>query len=224
MKFVCISDSHNRHRQLVLPEGDVLLCSGDICFAPKGDLVTGEQHIIDFNEWLGELDFEHIVVCAGNHDEVLEDKQRAKELLTNCHYLDQETVEIEGFKIYGEPRQPEFFNLAFNVSRKNMELVWDMVPEDVDILLTHGPPHGFGDLAQDIRPDIFGNRKMIRVGCKHQRRLMDSRLNESPFKLIVCGHIHSGYGQWQNGSTRIVNCSVVNEKYHAINDPVVVEL
>lgn len=224
MKIVCISDTHSKHRELDMPEGDVLLCAGDICFAFKGDHVAEEQHIRDFNDWIGGLGYKHVVVVAGNHDMILEDKQRAKELLTNCHYLDQELIEIEGFKIWGEPRQPEFFNWAFNVSRKNMEHVWELVPENVDILLTHGPPHGFGDIAEDIHPDIFGNKRKIHVGCKHQRRMIDSRLNESPFKLVVGGHIHSGYGQWANGPTRVVNCSVVNERYNAINRPIVVEL
>lgn len=221
MKFVCISDTHTKHRQLDMPEGDVLLHSGDICFAHKGDIYTEEKHIRDFNDWLGELDYKHKIVCAGNHDFILEDKVRAKELLTNATYLDQELIEIEGFRIYGEPRQPEFCSWAFNVSRKNMEHVWELVPENVDILVTHGPPHGFADEANDIHAYP---PKIIRVGCKHQRTMIDSRLTTSPFKLVVCGHIHSGYGQHQNGPTRIVNASVVNERYNAVNKPIVVEL
>lgn len=224
MKIVCISDSHSKHRQLDMPSGDILLCAGDICFADKGDVITEEQHVRDFNEWLGGLGYKHIVVIAGNHDSILEDKTRANELITNAHYLDQDLIEIEGLKIYGEPRQPEFFNWAFNVSRKNMELVWDLVPDDVDILLTHGPPHGFGDLTKDLHSPMWGPPALVRVGCKHQRCLMDSRLKESPFKLVVSGHIHSDYGQYQNGPTRVVNCSVVNERYHVVNKPIVIEL
>lgn len=228
MKFVCISDTHNKHRQLILPKGDVLLHSGDICFANKGDTVGEERHLRDFNEWLGEQDFEHKIVVAGNHDFIFE-RQRdfAKSILTNATYLDQEMVEIEGFKIYGEPRQPEFFNWAFNIKRNKMADVWDMVPENVDILVTHGPPHGYGDVAADMHGNGWGPPKMVHVGCKAQADMIVSRSGgENPLKLVVCGHVHSGYGQWvlYGGKTRIVNASVVNEHYSVANKPIVVEL
>jgi len=227
VKFVCISDTHSKHRQLVLPEGDVLIHSGDFCFAAKGNYIQEEQHTRDFNDWLGELDFEHKIVIAGNHDMIFEDDPSfARSLITNATYLDQEVLEIGGFRIYGEPRQPEFFNWGFNVHRGKMKDVWAMVPENVDILVTHGPPHGFGDLAEDMHGGIgWGPPQMIRVGCKAQRRMLDSRVEEGdPFKLIVCGHIHSGYGRWVSGPTQIVNASVVNERYRVANKPVVIEL
>jgi len=226
MKIVCISDTHSKHEHIDMPEGDILIHSGDICFANKGDQQSELVHLNKFNDWLATLNYKHKIVIAGNHDMILEDsgKEKAKELLSNAIYLDQELVEVEGFRIYGEPRQPEFFDWGFNVSRKRMKDVWELVPENVDILVTHGPPHGHGDIARDMHGGGWGPPRMIRAGCKYQRALIDSRLAEGAFKLVVCGHIHSGYGRHVVGPTQIVNASVVNERYHPVNKPIVIEL
>ena len=63
MKIVCISDTHCQHRQIVIPNGDLLIHAGDF-------LSTGWEAdaLIDFDDWLGELPHPHKVVIAGNHD------------------------------------------------------------------------------------------------------------------------------------------------------------
>jgi len=230
--FVCISDTHSKHRELEMPFGNVLLHSGDISYARKGDLLEERKQLIDFSEWLGELPYDHIVVIAGNHDFLFEkEEEEAVEILTqhnpNVHYLNQTSITIDDIKIYGEPRQPEFYNWAFNVSRNSMKHVWDMVPDDVDIIVTHGPPHGYGDVVENnASMDIFSNHNQFeRVGCKHARRLIDSRI-EHPLKLVTFGHIHEGYGQWYKpqAGTHLVNASVVNRRYNVVNKPVVIEI
>jgi Icc-related predicted phosphoesterase len=227
-KFVCISDTHSKHWDLTLPEGDVLLCAGDISYARKGDLKQEEEQLRDFSVWLNTLSYEHIVVIAGNHDFLFEHKKNvAIDILTdnnpNVHYLDQTSIEINDFKIYGEPRTPRFYDWAFNVSRSGMKDVWDLVPGDTDILLTHGPPLGYGDLVEEVGFDLFsGANKFINVGCKYQKDL----IHNMNLKLVVSGHIHEGYGQWfkPQTSTHIVNASVVNRRYRPVNVPQVIEL
>jgi hypothetical protein len=63
--------------------------------------------------------------------------------LTNCIYLENEFTIVHGYKIYGSPLTPEFCGWAFmyqtdEEAKKN----WEKVPDDVDILVTHGPPYG----------------------------------------------------------------------------------
>ena len=118
--------------------------------------------------------------------------------------------EAEGLKIWGEPRQPEFYQWAFNVHRDNMGLVWDQVPDNIDVLLTHGPPWGVGDRSS----------RNQHVGCKAQREYI---LEKKP-RLVVCGHIHPGYGVHILGNTTVVNASVVNAKYQVVNPPVVLDM
>ena len=40
-------------------------------------------------------------------------------------------------------RQPVFGNWGFNIERGDpIQKKWDMIPDDTDILITHGPPIG----------------------------------------------------------------------------------
>ncbi|MHA2067516.1 MAG: metallophosphoesterase family protein, partial [Candidatus Thorarchaeota archaeon] len=59
-----------------------------------------------------------------------------------------------------------------------------------------------------------------RVGCEAQRRWIE----ENQPKLVVCGHIHGGYGLGLIGNTLVVNASICNEKYQPVNRPVVLEI
>ncbi|XP_012279362.1 metallophosphoesterase domain-containing protein 1 isoform X2 [Orussus abietinus] len=71
-----------------------------------------------------------------------------KDYLTNCIYLEDSEIILHGIKIYGTPWQPEFCKWAFNVPRGEPCLSkWDMIPSDTDILVTHTPPVGHGDLC-----------------------------------------------------------------------------
>ena len=62
MKIICLSDTHNQHEHLSVPNGDILIHAGDITS-------TGEREdFIKFNDWLGRLPHKHKIVIAGNHD------------------------------------------------------------------------------------------------------------------------------------------------------------
>jgi Icc-related predicted phosphoesterase len=232
-QYVCISDTHNKHRELEMPHGDILLHSGDISYASKGDILQEAKQLEDFSLWLGEQFYDHIVIIAGNHDFLFEkEEERAIEILTkhhpNVHYLNQTSVFLEGLKIYGEPRQPRFCNWAFNVDRPQMKAAWAKVPVDADIILSHGPPEGYGDLVEDDHGvSVFGDHDPFKhVGCRHLANLFDSGKSIHSPKLITFGHIHEGYGQWYKPktNTRLVNASVCNEHYQTTNRPVVIEI
>lgn len=162
VRFVCISDTHGRHRRIEhMPPGDVLLHAGDITN-------TGElQQLEDFSAWLGSLkQYKHKVVIAGNHDVTLHREyythppnQRRwhgskpydvdacqAAVRKNCIFLEDEACEVEGYTIYGSPWQPEFYNWAYNLPRgEPCRRVWAKIPKKgVDILMTHGPPIGHG--------------------------------------------------------------------------------
>jgi Icc-related predicted phosphoesterase len=51
------------------------------------------------------------------------------------------------------------------------------------------------------------------------------RIEEIKPKLVVCGHVHEGYGAYKLPcGTTIVNASVLDEKYRLVNAPIVVEI
>lgn len=77
-------------------------------------------------------------------------------------------------------RQPEYCNWAFNLPRGTSCLEkWDAIPEDTDILITHTPPVGHGDLC------CTG----VRAGCVDLLSTVQTRVKP---KYHVFGHIHEG--------------------------------
>ncbi len=208
MKIVFISDTHGRHEDVELPKGDVLVHAGD--FTSRGTIFE----VADFIMWLQKLPFEYIVFIAGNHDLYLEKHSidDFKDFLPkNAFYLNDSGCEIKGVKFWGSPIQPNFLDWAFNRERgAEIKKHWDLIPDDTDILITHGPPYDI--LDQTVRGD--------KTGCED---LLEKVLKVNP-KIHAFGHIHEAYGIKNNNDTTFVNASLLNERYRYTNDPIVLEI
>lgn len=172
MRIVCISDTHGKHRTMTIPDGDVLVHAGDL--TPRGH----EKDIKDVNDWLGTLPHKHKIMIAGNHDfEFEKNPINARSWITNAHYLCDESLIIDGVKFYGSPWQPRYFDWAFNVDRgEPLKVIWDKIPMDTDVLITHGPPHGILDMTFE----------KIMAGCE-ELLLAVQRIKP---KIHIFGHIH----------------------------------
>ena len=207
-RIVCISDTHGQHANLGVPDGDVLIHAGD--FMAFGDT---PREIVDFNQWLGKQPHRHKIVIAGNHDLMFERHPgAARELLSNAIYLENSGAEVAGLKIWGSPVQPEFNNWAFNVARGvAIRRYWRMVPENTDILVTHGPPFGVLDKSHP---------STAHLGCEE----LANAVEQIKPRLHVFGHIHGGHGLSTGKRTQFVNASVVNEAYRLIHEPQVAEI
>ena len=155
IKLVAVSDTHGKHRDLDIPEGDVFVHAGDLIWRGTVD------DLIEFNEFLGSLQHRHKIVIAGNHDFCFEESREfAESFLTNAVYLQDEEVVLEGIKFYGSPWQPWFFDWAFNLQRgQELREKWDLIPNDVDVLVTHGPPYGYCD--ETSRGDHVGCEELL---------------------------------------------------------------
>ena len=189
LTIVCISDTHGFHDHTEVPDGDILIHAGDLTkHGTLGD-------VTDFNAWLGTLPHRHKVVIAGNHDFCFQhEPELARSRLTNCVYLEDEAATIEGIRFYGSPWQPWFFDWAFNLQRgPEIAAKWSLIPDDTDILVTHGPPLGFGDVTY----------RGESVGCAD----LLERIRVVRPKLHVCGHIHEAAGVARDGGTLFVNAS-----------------
>ncbi len=207
-RIVTISDTHSRHQKIKsMPEGDILIHSGDA--TERG----GIDEIVAFNEWLGTLPYLHKIFVAGNHDWLFErSPQFAPTLMSNAHYLLDNFIEIEGLKIYGAPWQPRFFDWAFNVDRgAAIAQKWQMIPDDIDVLITHGPPHGILDEVA-YRHEHVGCEELLPVVHRIKPR------------AHIFGHIHSGYGMVEQNGIKFVNASICNEAYQPVNAPIVFDL
>ncbi len=203
LQIVCMSDTHNKHELLAIPDGDILIHAGDM--SSRGKLGSIEA----FNDFLGTLPHPHKVLIAGNHDFAFErTPEAARRLITNAIYLQDEEVLIEGIRIYGSPWQPWFFNWAFNLQRgEEIRAKWDLIPDQVDILVTHGPAYGHGDRVE--RGEL--------VGCRDLLEVIEERVRP---KYHIFGHIHEAYGMTSNGTTTFLNVSSCNLAYQPIQPPV----
>jgi len=235
VRLVCLSDTHSMQSSIEfrIPDGDILIHAGD--FTRYG-LVS---EVVQFNEWLGTLPHKHKIVIAGNHelsfDPVTIDECRfymeqvgekenlnksvtdIKSLLTNCTYLEDESLHLMGIKFYGSPWQPRFSHSAFNLTRgPELRSVWDKIPSDTDILITHSPPLGVLDRCRKHTAD-GGTKPAGRSGCEDLLHQVVRRVKP---RYQIFGHVHECYGVMTNGETVFINASTCNKKYEPVNHPV----
>lgn len=214
MKLVLISDTHGLHDKVKLPDGDVLVHSGD-CMSSG----TKSKELISFASWFKAQPHEYKILVAGNHDFFFEQQRRLCEdaLGPKVTYLEDSGTVIgfgdNALRFWGSPVQPRFCDWAFNRDRGfAIDQHWRMIPEDTDVLITHGPPDGILDEVEG-----WGGGH---VGCAD---LMSRVLKVKP-KLHVFGHIHHSYGEKYFNGTRFVNASQCNEQYRIVHEPIVVDL
>ncbi|KAF2875518.1 Metallo-dependent phosphatase-like protein, partial [Massariosphaeria phaeospora] len=200
-RIVCISDTHNQTPKL--PKGDVLIHAGDI--TALGSFAELQKMV----EWLEKADFEAKIVVAGNHDLTLDaefdeqhkslrhwtasqDAEKCRRLLRESNsitYLENQAATIylasptgphTCFKVFGSPCSPTMRNWAFGYQAHEASKLWDAIPSDTDIVVTHTPPKDHCDTATED----------VRTGCEV---LLQALYRVRPM-LSVFGHIHEARG------------------------------
>lgn len=206
MKIAAFSDTHSLHqiwsRKHPLPEADTIIFGGDL--SNRGYV----QEIQFFFDWFNDLNYENKIFIAGNHDFGFDNEDRSlviDMIPEGIHYLENNDVIIDGVKFWGSPITPRFFNWAFMRDRGiQIKNVWDDIPNDTDILITHGPPRGILDLTQEG----------INAGCQD---LLDAINRVNP-KYNIFGHIHESHGVTHINGTTFMNVSAVNRSYEPSYD------
>jgi Icc-related predicted phosphoesterase len=203
-----ISDTHNKHKSITpfLKGGDILIHAGDLSS-------MGYKHeIIEFCKWFDSIDnYDLKIFIAGNHDYGFEERVEETMQIVNSYktitYLQDDWVgfqknNLREIRIWGSPWQPEFYNWAFNLQRNGKELEdkWNLIPDNTDIVVTHGPAYGYVDT-------VVGSYE--KLGCEK----LIQRIEHLNPHIHICGHIHTGYGYKTNGRTNFINASVLNEQY-----------
>lgn len=211
-RLIFISDTHtlHSHNNLVIPNGDFIIHCGDV--SSRGSI----PEIQDFLDWFSELPHKHKIMIPGNHDfgferywDILKNMVESRGII--C--LIDEFIEIDGIKFWGSPITPWFHNWAFNRYRgSEIEAHWNKIPDDVDVLITHGPP---ANIENGLSMVLEGED----VGCEDLYKAI-KRIKP---KINCFGHIHEGYGTYDDGETIFINCSILNRRYNVQNKPVEVE-
>ena len=235
MRITHISDTHNKHKQLngKLLGGDILIHSGDISSLGRkheiGEFlkwfskqeyrykvfIVGNHDTSFDSEVLLRNKLKHFegsrewdTECVAGKPQWLVDM--LNDLDTNVFYLENGSVDIEGVKIWGSPYSPTFgYGWGFNKDRGyDINEVWNTIPMDTHIVITHTPIYGYNDVAQNTNQN---------VGCED----LYHRLQEVKPHLHFAGHIHESYGyretMWGGYS---FNGSSCNLRYEAVNPPI----
>jgi len=192
MKIALFSDTHLFHEQIDIPDADILIFAGDM------GQCRNALNVSDFNNFLKNLPHKHKIVIGGNHDhELAQNQQNAGLLLSEAVYLLDESVVIDGITIYGSPWHPLFNDYAcdaFALPRgKALKEKWDMIPPDVDILVTHTPPAG-----------ILDHDGPVSHGCSD----LTAAVAALKPRYHIFGHIHCQHGMVKSGPTSYINCNV----------------
>ncbi|CAD8141568.1 unnamed protein product [Paramecium pentaurelia] len=214
LKFVCLSDTHTKHPN-ILEKGDVLIHCGD--FTNGGDY----RDVKCFNQWLDkQTGFKYKIIIAGNHDlcfdplrfpQHYQDQKAQRQmnyLKNNFIYLENSEVDIEGYKIWGSPHSLEYWNGSFQITPYQAKNIWDRINDNTDIVLTHGPPFGHGDMAQSEVNRNVGDEYLFQ------------RIKQIKPKYHIFGHIHEGYGQSQEDGITFINCAYLKKNYSVGNKPI----
>jgi Icc-related predicted phosphoesterase len=97
------------------------------------------------------------------------------------------------FKIFGSPYSPSKGMWAFGYGPDEATQIWDRVPLDTDIVITHTPPKYHCDETKERRA----------AGCEALRNVL---WRVRP-RLAICGHVHEGRGaervRWDLGVSNI---------------------
>lgn len=210
LRVVVVSDTHNGHRRITIPPGDVFLHCGD--FTNRADWFnladeTTPQSIVDFNQWLGTLPHRHKIVICGNHEigfGKLSHRHIQSRLLTNCTYLEDGLIDIEGMSIYGS-------SWPFTGEQREK---WPAIPADVNLLMTHVPPQFILDLAyqpkktpsttscsmcNDTVHGVYGH-----WGSKSLAKEVRERIRP---RVHCFGHVHDDPGHKFQHGTHYINAA-----------------
>lgn len=240
MRIVALSDTHNRHRDVLVPHGDIVIHAGDAC-------VNGTpEEMLDFVQWFSALPHKHRIFIGGNHDGIIANADWREEAIGSMLrwsargggtlYLEGETASVAtngmDLRIHGapwrprpndwtpgEPMRPGKRTSAFGVRENLIGQFWDTVPEGLDILVTHVPAY---NVLDEI--DATPMTDALRIGCTALAARLD-RLTCPP-RLHIFGHVHDPGGQRMTTPTgmRAHNVAICDAKYNPTHKPQVIDL
>jgi len=210
MTTLLISDTHGRHIYSDINDRkdlNMIIHCGDFTKSKR----KGKEGLIDFLDWYCSLQIEHKIFIAGNHDSLFDLnfeeaitilKEKNKEFNTNVIYLQDSSVIINGVKFYGSPWSPTYHRWNFQKDESDLKDIWDKIPKDTNVLITHTPPHTILDKTLNNR--TVGSKTLLRK-IKELKSL----------KFHFFGHIHEAKGRIIEDNVTFINSSddCLN-KYH----------
>jgi Icc-related predicted phosphoesterase len=208
MKILHVSDLHGFHKMLHIPKDiDLLIVSGDV--TNSKNRVENDVEFERFYKWWYKIETPKIII-AGNHDNCFL-KQYNKDKIKECSiYLEHEYWEYKGLLIFASPYIPTYGNWDFMIASHKISRYWDELSEDIDILITHGPPKTILDLSY--------NRQRNLEFCGDSALL--KRIKKVNPRYHLFGHIHDNQNISNYGlrtvdylDTKFYNSACVKDAY-----------
>jgi Icc-related predicted phosphoesterase len=216
MKIIFISDTHGKHKELQMPE---LNENETNIIAHSGDFSHNKKQFFEFMEWYSDLEgYNHRLIVPGNHDLCVQNDEemfyRTCKEYDIIGLIDKEII-IDGVKFYGSPWTPEFYNWAYMEEDYLLDKYWDKIPEDTNVLITHGPAYGILD-------EVMKNNYIDHVGSESLADSIDELIKLKNLKIHEFGHIHVGRGMYKENNILRINASCVDKQYN-IKEPIVID-
>ena len=215
IKCVLFSDTHGCTTEVIngkkvdlqIPDGDVLIHCGD--FSAQGSF----DDIVYLNSFLSKLSHKKKYVVCGNHDIQSEkDFNASQTLLTNAILLYHHAFWIGDIPCFATSYQPFYKGWAYNIADdKKRKKLFDQIPEETQILISHCPPFGYNDKGFQA-PHVGDKALLARIReLKHLR-------------YVISGHLHNSYGIIEENGVTYINCSLLDDRYALKNKPIVIEI
>ena len=237
MKIIAISDMHGDLDNFVVEPCDVVCICGDIVpLHIQCDFDLSCKWLTNkFFPWCAELKCDKVILIAGNHDFVFQDLndlykhnrdenkptvydfiRRMTSMPDKVVYLQDSLYEYKGITFYGTPWIPELRRWAFYKSSDDLFDVFGLIPDSVDVLLTHSPGKFVNDTGVSLqykdKPE-YGSMELTNA------------VNERHIKYWFVGHVHSGNHKFEKyGDTMVANVSLKDEDYRTSYKPLIVEI
>jgi hypothetical protein len=232
MRIVAISDQHGFLPDV--PQCDLLIVAGDLCPDRFGPFMAAhdplqQQAWFDGNirPWLAAAPAVHKVVTWGNHDWCGQVCDFVSDFPQHARSKDFQILVDEGttvpypsatgglMSVWGTPWSNRFGRWAFMKEPRHLAPIYAAIPGGTDIIVSHQPPHGYGDQTFNLdtgRVEHVGSRELL------------AAIERVRPRVVICGHVHGGFGRFEHLGIPIYNVSVVDEQYRLVNAPTVIEL
>jgi Icc-related predicted phosphoesterase len=177
---------------------DMVIVAGDIMpdkrpFEKQADWLDRE-----FRHWETDIIERPVYKTWGNHDFAAERLMVPSDL----EGLVDRTIVADGIRFYFTPWVPHLPKWAYSCQEDVPNLHRAAIPADTQVLVSHGPPLGYGDATSGFIEEHVGSETLL------------NRCAIIQPPIIICGHIHEGRGSYETfwGGT-IYNVSALNRYY-----------
>jgi hypothetical protein len=227
MRIVALSDQHGYLPEI--PPCDLLIVAGDVCpdrLGPFSAMYHPDRQKAWFDRvvrpWLARAPAKHRILTWGNHDWCGQACSFRRHLPPEASTSELQIVVDEAacvprsgrqsasISVWATPWSNQFMKWAFMKEPAELAGVYATIPIGVDILVSHQPPFGYGDRSAEST-----SGRTVHLGSHELLGAID-RVRP---KLVICGHIHNGYGRDEYAGIPIYNVSVVDELYRLVHQP-----